>query len=92
MDDVMNLYPVKTIIGGKIIRNCRLTTDDGGTTLWRWDKESGAAVELLRVTTQPTRIGATQNWQIEDLVIEPQRGCGCSHPMYTFVPPTESLA
>lgn len=88
----MNQYPVKTIVGDKIIRNCRLTADDSGTTLWRWDKDSGAAVVLLRTTSRPTRIGATQNWQVADLVVESQRGCGCSHPMYTFVPPAESLA
>ncbi len=88
----MNQYPVKTIIGDKTIRNCRLTVDKNSTTLWRWDRESSSAVVLRRTTTGPIRIGATQNWKVADLVVEAQRGCGCSHPMYTFVPPADSIS
>ena len=66
---------------------CRLVSHDAGTTVWHWDKEQGAAVVLLEVPDAPARVGATQKWQVADLVFEPQRGCGCQHPMYTFVPP-----
>ena len=89
----MNLYPVKTTVDGQIVRNCRLITDETGTTLWRWDKNAGTATIYRRLDEQqPTRVGATQNWQVGDLVIEPQRGCGCSHPMYTFVAPSRTSA
>ena len=83
----MNQYPVKSTVDGTIVRNCRLVADDTGTTVWHWDKDQGAATVLLRVDEQPRRVGATQKWQVGDLVFEPQRGCGCQHPMYTFVPP-----
>ena len=83
----MNLYPVKTTIEGRIVRNCRLVAEDGGSILWQWDRDKGEAVVLRESPDQPQRVGATQSWQIEDLVIDPQRGCGCQHPMYRFVPP-----
>ena len=83
----MNRYPVKVTVDGRMVRNCRLVAEDTGTTLWVWDKEFGRAVALLYSATQPERVGATQNWKVSHLVVEPQRGCGCSHPMYTFVPP-----
>ena len=83
----MNQYPVKTTIDGQTVRNCRLVAEDGHTTLWQWDKETGTAVVLRHTAAGPERVGATQSWQVDDLVIEPQRGCGCSHPMYTFGPP-----
>jgi len=88
----MNQYPVKTTIDGSIIRNCRLIADgDGaGTTVWAWDREKGEAFVLRQVPDRPERIGATEKWQVDDLVMEPQRGCGCQHPMYTFVPPAGS--
>ena len=83
----MNQYPVKTTIDGKVVRNCRLVSGAEGTTAWQWDRDAGAAVVLRRVQDAPERVGATQKWQVGDLVFEPQRGCGCQHPMYTFVPP-----
>lgn len=86
----MNQYPVKTSVDGKIVRNCRLVADDHGTTVWHWDKDAGAAQVLRRVAERPERVGATQKWQVGDLVMEPQRGCGCQHPMYTFVPPADA--
>ena len=88
----MNLYPVKTTIAGQIVRNCRLVAGPDGATLWRWDRDAGQAVVLHRSPEQPLRVGATQSWQVDDLVVEPQRGCGCQHPMYTFVPPEDSMA
>ncbi len=86
----MNQYPVKTTVDGKIVRNCRLVAGDAGTTVWHWDKEAGTAVVLRQVGERPQRVGATQKWQVADLVMEPQRGCGCQHPMYTFVPPVDA--
>lgn len=83
----MNQYPVKTTIDGQIIRNCRLVADDSGTTVWQWDRDAGAAMVLRQATEAPERVGATQKWKVADIVLEPQRGCGCQHPMYTFVPP-----
>lgn len=83
----MNQYPMKTTIDGRIVRNCRLVAEGNGTTVWQWDREAGAAVVLCTSSEQPTRVGATQKWQVDHLVFEPQRGCGCQHPMYTFVPP-----
>jgi hypothetical protein len=83
----MNEYPVKTKVDGQVVRNLRLVTDSGRTTLWRWDRSSAAATVLRELDGPPERVGATQRWQVGDLVVEPQRGCGCQHPMYTFVPP-----
>ena len=84
----MNQYPVKATVDGSTVRNCRLVADDTGTTVWRWDKAQGTATVLVHVDHPPERVGATQKWQVAGLVFEPQRGCGCQHPMYTFVPPT----
>ena len=83
---MLNQYPVKTVVDGKVLRNCRLVAEGSGATLWRWDKEAGTAVLLLQTSAPPERMGATEKWLVGDLVVEPQRGCGCSHPMYTFVP------
>ena len=83
----MNQYPVKTTIGGRIIRNCRLVATDHTSTLGQWDREAGAATVLVEVPAAPQRIGASQRWKVGEVVIEPQRGCGCQHPMYGFVPP-----
>jgi hypothetical protein len=88
----MNQYPVKTIIDGRIVRNCRLVSEGQTTTLWRWDKVAGTAIVWLKTDDPPERIGATQNWKVGQLVVEQQRGCGCSHPMYTFVPPAAADA
>ena len=84
---MLNQYPVKTTVDGAILRNCRLVSEDGHTVLWQWDRATGQASILRRLDTMPERIGATQTWQVADLLVEPQRGCGCQHPMYTFVPP-----
>ncbi len=83
----MHLYPVKTKSDGVILRNLRLRSDDAGTVVWQFDKATGDVHEYLRTDTQPERVGATQNWRVGELVFEPQRGCGCNHPMYTWVPP-----
>ncbi|MBK6855443.1 MAG: hypothetical protein IPG97_02465 [Microthrixaceae bacterium] len=83
----MNQYPMKTVYRGTTIRNCRVLADGTGTTVWHWDRDQDAAVVLIQVGDQPRRLGATQSWKVGDLVFEPQRGCGCQHPMYTFVPP-----
>lgn len=83
----MNQYPVKTTIDGQVVRNCRLVVDEAGTRLWRWDRDADKAVVLRATPDAPSRVGATQKWQVDGLVVEPQRGCGCQHPMYTFVPP-----
>lgn len=83
----MNQYPMKTSVGGKIVRNCRLVVEDGQTTLWQWDRESDSAVVLLQSADGSGAEWASQKWIVGDLLIEPQRGCGCQHPMYTFVPP-----
>jgi hypothetical protein len=83
----VNQYPVKTTIEGRIVRNLRLVTDESGTTLWRWDVDQDAPAVLRSLGHAPERVGATQRWQVGDLVVEPQRGCGCSHPMSAFVPP-----
>lgn len=85
----MHLYPVKTNSDGTIVRNLRLRSTDDGTVVWRFDKATGEVDEFVRVDGQPERVGATQNWRVGELVFEPQRGCGCNHPMYTWVPPED---
>lgn len=85
----MHLYPVKTTTDGNIVRNLRLRSTDDGTVVWRFDKATGEVNEFVRVDGQPERVGATQNWRVGELVFEPQRGCGCNHPMYTWVPPED---
>jgi len=83
----VNQYPMKTVQDGTTIRNCRVLAEANGTTVWHWDRDQDTAVVLVQTGTQPERVGATQKWKVGDLVFEPQRGCGCQHPMYTFVPP-----
>jgi hypothetical protein len=85
----MHLYPVKTTTDGNIVRNLRLRSTEDGTVVWRFDKATGEVNEFVRVDGQPERVGATQNWRVGELVFEPQRGCGCNHPMYTWVPPED---
>ena len=80
----MNLYPVKTTIDGTIVRNCRLVSEGGRTTVWQWDRNAGTGVVLHEVAGDAERVG--------DLVMEPQRGCGCGHPMYRWVPPAHADA
>jgi hypothetical protein len=83
----LNLYPLKTQINGRILRNLRLVVEGEQVILWTWDHDSQEAVALRSLRGKPTRVGATQLWQVDDLLLEPQRGCGCQHPMHTFVPP-----
>ena len=83
----LNLYPVKTRTDSGLVRNLRLHADDSGTVVWQMDRGSGEVTELIRTDSGPERVGATQNWRVGDLVLEPQRGCVCNHPMYTWVPP-----
>ncbi len=88
----MNQYPVKATVDGQILRNCRLVSEGDDTTLWRWDRDAGTAVVLLKTDHPPERVGATQTWRVAGVVVEQQRGCGCSHPMYAFVPPARADA
>lgn len=83
----LNLYPVKTKTDAGLVLNLRLRADDSGTVVWQMDRGSGEVSELVRTDSAPERVGATQNWRVGELVFEPQRGCGCNHPMYTWVPP-----
>ena len=85
----MNLYPVKAKVDGALVRNLRLRADESGTVVWQMVRDSGEVQELIRVPDQPERVGATQNWRVGDVVVEPQRGCGCNHPKYTRVPPED---
>lgn len=86
----LDLYPVKTAVGQRQVRNLRLRARDNGTVVWQLDRDSGEVVELLRTGDTPRRVGATQNWQVGDHVFLPQRGCGCNHPMYTWTPPGDA--
>lgn len=85
----MNLYPVKTKSGSGLVRNLRLRADESGTVVWAFDKSSGEVSEFVRTDLQPARVGASQNWRVGEYVFEPQRGCGCNHPMYSWTPPEE---
>ena len=83
----MNLYPAKATVDGQVVRNLRVRVDDSGTVIWQMDRSTEAVSELLRMPSEPTRLGATQRWAAGELTFEPQRGCGCNHPMYRWVPP-----
>jgi len=83
----VNLYPVKAKVDGAVVRNLRLRADDAGTVVWQFDRETGDVSEFVRTDAQPERVGATQAFRVGDVVFDPQRGCGCNHPMYTWVPP-----
>lgn len=85
----LNLYPVKAKVGSRQLRNLRVRARSSGTVVWQRDRESGEVVELIRTEATPERVGATQKWRLADVVLEPQRGCGCNHPMYTWVPPDD---
>lgn len=85
----LHLYPVKAKVDDAIVRNLRLRATDRGTVVWQLDRESGDVHEFLRSDGPPERVGATQSWQVEGTVFDPQRGCGCNHPMYTWVPPDD---
>lgn len=86
----LDLYPVRTKVEGGLVRNLRLRTRESGTVVWQLDKESGEVSEFIRIESVPERVGATQNWRVGDYVFEPQRGCGCNHAMYTWVPPDDA--
>lgn len=85
----MHLYPAKATIGEKVVRNLRLLGGPNGAVVWEMDKVTGDVRVLVRSDSAPQRVGATGAWQVADVVIEPQRGCGCNHPMYRWVPPAE---
>ena len=85
----LDLYPVRTSTDAGLSRNLRLRSRGSGTVVWQLDKKSGEVAELIRTETVPERVGASQRWQVGDYVFEPQRGCGCNHPMYTWVPPED---
>ena len=86
---MLNLYPVKASMHDGIVRNLRLRSWADGSVVWQMDKESGVVTELLRTDEPAERVGATQKWKVGSLVLEPQRGCGCNHPMYTWIPPED---
>ena len=70
----MNRYPMKATIDGQIVRSLRLTTDDETTTVWGWDREAGAGVELLTTSTPPERVGTTTSWKVGEITLDEQRG------------------
>ena len=83
----LNLYPVKlTGEDGSIARNCRLVFEGDRTTVYRWDADAGTGIPLLTADGRPDRIGATSSYEVAGRRIDTQRGCGCSHPMYAWVP------
>lgn len=86
----LDLYPVKTKAVSGLLRNLRLRSREAGTVVWYLDRDSGEVAEFIRIETAPERVGATQKWRVGDYVFEPQRGCGCNHPMYTWVPPEDA--
>ena len=83
---MMNRYPMKAQIEAKTVRNLRLVADESASTVWAWDPDAQTGRVLVTVTGPPERVGATTSWTVGGLVLEEQRGCGCSHPMYTWVP------
>lgn len=88
----MNLYPLKTTIDGTIVRNCRLVAEGGRSTVWQWDRDTAAGTVLVSTDGEPERVGASGRWRVGDVEMEPQRGCGCGHPMYRWVPPAHADA
>ena len=89
----MNRYPMKATIDGKVVRNLRLVDDEdgNGVTVWGWDREAAQGTVLLTSETPPERVGATTSWKVGELTLDEQRGCGCNHPMYTWVPPRHTI-
>lgn len=83
----MDHYPVKARTAGHVARNLRLRSDAHGAVVWQFNRETGDVEEFIRTDQPATRVGATQNWKVGDFVFEPQRGCGCNHPMYSWSPP-----
>lgn len=83
----MDLYPVKAKVDGIVVRNLRLQANQAGTVVWQFDRDTGDVSEFVRIDAQPERVGMTQSFRVGDVVYDPQRGCGCNHPMYTWVPP-----
>lgn len=86
----MNRYPMKATIDGAIVRNLRLVSENGRSTVWEWDAEASTGRTVVEIEGSPNRVGATTSWQVGDFVLDEQRGCGCSHPMYSWVPPVEA--
>lgn len=82
----MNRYPMKAHVEEKTVRNLRLVADDSTVTVWAWDPDAHTGRVVVAAAGPPERVGATTSWTVGDLVLEEQRGCGCSHPMYTWVP------
>ena len=81
---------MKAKVDGKVVRNLRLVADGSGAVVWQWDADRGVAVPLWRSASAPERVGATTSWAVDGLVLDEQRGCGCSHPMYAWVPPSSA--
>lgn len=87
----MNLYPVKVKFDdGRIIRSCRLVVEHGHTTVWVWDRVKSTGEPLLEQVGAPERIGASSSFLVDGVRVDPQRGCGCSHPMYRWAPAEHS--
>lgn len=84
----MNRYPMKATVEGAVVRNLRLVAEAGTTIVWRWDPDLATGTVVCQVAGEPERVGATTSWRVGELVLDEQRGCGCSHPMYAWVPPT----
>lgn len=85
----LNLYPLKTKIDSSLVRNLRMRSTSRGTVVWQLDRLSGDVTKLVDSEQPAQRVGATQNWQVGDLIFELQRGCGCNHPMFAWVPPDD---
>ena len=84
---VLNLYPVKIVDeSGSITRNCRLVFEGDTTTVYRWDADAGTALPVITAPGRPDRVGATSSYEVAGQRVDPQRGCGCSHPMFAWVP------
>ncbi|HEY4378377.1 MAG TPA: hypothetical protein VGM93_14525 [Acidimicrobiales bacterium] len=71
---------------GKIVRNCRLVYEHDTTTVYQWDAALGTANALLTAAGRPDRLGATTSYEVAGQRVDTQRGCGCSHPMFAWVP------
>ena len=83
---MMNRYPMKAQIEAKTVRNLRLVADESAATVWAWDPDAQTGRVLVSAAGPPARVGATTSWTVGNLLLEEQRGCGCSHPMYAWVP------
>ena len=86
----MDIYPAKANLDGRTVRNLRVRSSPTGTVVWQMDRVTQNVTELLRSDSPLSRVGASQRWYVDGVVLEQQRGCGCNHPMYTWVPPDET--